>query len=90
MVSSVSKILYLITKGPDQFSSDLLPQNLAPDEKLTVILLQDAVLLNTVSVPHAYVLHEDAAARDSSPPRQTVSYHDMLRMIFEADRVVTV
>lgn len=89
MVSSVSNTLYLITKGPDQFSSDLLPQDMTANKELTVILLQNGVLLDRVSAPRIYALGEDAAARNLSSPYQTISYREMLGMIFQAEHVVT-
>ena len=55
---------------------------------MSVILVQDAVSLAGVLADHVYVLADDAALSEVSPAYQTISYEDMLRMIFEADRVV--
>lgn len=81
------KILYLLTKGPDQFSKDLLVPA-SPDQDVSVVLMQNGITLPEVPASRIYALSEDVAARKVASPFPTVSYQDLLRMIFDADTVV--
>lgn len=55
-----------------------------------VVLLHDAVALREVPAPRVYVLAEDAASRGVSSAFQPISYKELMDLIFEADRVITV
>lgn len=55
---------------------------------MSVILVQDAVSLAAVPGDHVYALANDVALSEGPPAYRIISYEDMVRMIFEADRVV--
>ncbi|WP_447975203.1 hypothetical protein [Nitrospira sp. Kam-Ns4a] len=82
--------LYLLTKASPDLAQMLLPRPVPADERTQVILLQDAVHLDPQQLPasEVYVLSEDAVARHVSPPASSLSYGEMLTMIFGADVVV--
>lgn len=77
-------VLYLIRN----VSSGSLLANSIPDQDASVVLLQDAVSLHELRKPRVYVLDEDARIRNVAPAFPCISYQDMVRMMFEADRVV--
>ena len=54
----------------------------------TAVLIQDAVTLSQVPAHKVYALQDDLAERKVSSVFPAISYRDLLRMIFEADRVV--
>ncbi len=80
------KLLYLVKSLSGHGS--LFPTPRHADLDVSVILIQDGVALKQVPANHVYVLSEDAAARGVTPAFPTVSYRDMVRMMFEADSVV--
>ena len=81
------KLLYLLNKAGGYFAdSPLLPEQ--NEDDITVVLFQDAVGLQHVPARRVYALADDAAARHISPVFPTISYGDMLRLMFEADTVV--
>jgi sulfur transfer complex TusBCD TusB component (DsrH family) len=66
----------------------LLPDSSHADLNVAVILIQEGVVLKQVHADHVYVLSEDASTRGITPAFPTVSYRDMIQMMFEADSVV--
>ena len=84
----LQKVLYILSKDPAQFSDTLLPKNPPPEKDISVILIQEGVSLTKVPGTHVYALSDDAASRNVIPSFPTISYHDMLKMIFDADAVV--
>jgi sulfur transfer complex TusBCD TusB component (DsrH family) len=86
----VDKILCLLTKNPHGGLAFLAPSGSPSDTDLSVVLLQDAVCLQeSLGVP-TYVLTDDAKARNVTSPFPSVSYRELVEMIFSAHRVVTV
>jgi len=85
---TMRKILYLLSKGPDRFSSDLLPPSLSHDS--SIVLIQDAVHLRNLPFSHVYTLSEDVASRRVTSSFPSISYQQLLDMIFEANTVVAV
>jgi sulfur transfer complex TusBCD TusB component (DsrH family) len=81
------KILYLV-KDSDPATPTLVPEDASPDQTVSIILLQDAVRRRDLNRPSIHVLSDDVEARGLVPSCPVVSYHDLLRMIFEADSVV--
>lgn len=59
-----------------------------PGEDTTVVLLHDAVDLTNVPASHVFALDEDVAQRGVSPSAPTISYKELLDLVFKADRVV--
>jgi len=82
------KILYLVTKGPGQSSLNLLPKHPQTTEEISVILLQDGVSHRQLPTSHVFALSDDVASRGVASSFPSVSYQDILRMLFEADGVV--
>ena len=82
------KVLYILSKDPIQFSDTLFPKDPPPDKDISVILIQEAFFLKKVPGAHTYVLSDDAVSRNVIPSFPTISYGDMLKMIFDADAVV--
>ena len=81
------KILYLVTKDPGDFFSRLLGQLPTGDYEKSAILLH-GVAVPDIPIERVYALIDDAGARSMTQHIPTISYTDMLRMIFEADSVV--
>jgi hypothetical protein len=80
-------ILYLV-KDSNPATPTLIPEDASPDQAVSIILLQDGVRRRDLNRPSTHMLSNDAEARGLVPSCPVVSYHDLLRMIFEADSVV--
>lgn len=80
------KVLYILKKGPTEFSPGLLAPS--SGDISTVVLVQDAVLLKDLPLSAVYALTDDATSRQISSPYPHISYQDMLGMIMESDTVV--
>lgn len=82
------KVLYILSKDPIQFSDTLFSKDPPSNNDTSVILIQEAVSLKKVPGAHIYALSDDAVSRNVIPSFPTISYRDMLKMIFNADAVV--
>ena len=85
----MSKTLCLLTRNPRGGLALLAPGGRSSDTDLSILLLQDAVSLQEPLGVPTYVLGDDARARNVESPFPSVSYREMLEMIFSADRIVT-
>ena len=83
------KLLYLL-KSAAADSETLLPPRPDPEQEVTVILIQDGVARRHVPAGRVYALSDDVAARGIAPAFPTISYPDLVRMLFEADSVVAI
>ncbi|MGH7230761.1 MAG: hypothetical protein ACREJU_05295 [Nitrospiraceae bacterium] len=81
------KLLYLL-KSPVPHAEDLLPQHPNAEQDVSVVLIQEGVAQQHIAADRVYALSEDAAARGRASVFPTVSYEDLVRMIFEADTVI--
>ena len=81
------KVLYIISNG-DSLRSDLVLPAAGADQETSVVLIEAGVTLTDVPSSHVFALAEDVAARNVTPAFPTVSYEEMLRLMFEADSVV--
>lgn len=83
----MSQVLYILAKGtlPDRA---LFPPAARSGERTSVVLIQEAVGLRQVPAQQVYALQDDAARRNVTSAFPMISYRDLLRMIFESDRVV--
>lgn len=86
----MGKSLYIVSRGPDAPLDPLLTGPLPADTKVSVILIHDAVARRDLSAHDVYVLSDDAALHHVKSPFSSVSYEEMLQMIFHADHVVVV
>ena len=82
------KVLYILSKGPASLSDVLLPKEASPGKDISFLLIQDAVSLTQVPGGQTYALLDDVRTRNVTTPFPTISYRDMLRMIFDADAVI--
>ena len=80
-------MLYIVSDA-QAVSSGLLPKDLIGNQESSVVLIEDAVTIKEFPGEAVYVLAEDAAVRKVTPVFPKVSYADMVKLIFEADRVV--
>ena len=88
MGSSVRRVLYLVTKGPESFRPDLLPDVASKDQDVTAVLLEDGVRLQSVPASHVYMLTDGPRPDSSKIPG--ISYGDLLKLMFDAHTVVTI
>ena len=82
------KVLYILSKAPAPLSDVLLPKEASPGKDISFLLIQDAVSLTQVPGGQTYALLDDVRTRNVTTPFPTISYRDMLRMIFDADAVI--
>ncbi len=80
--------LYIVGRRPQDGSQNLLTEHVSSDSNVSVILIQDGVTHQSVPARHVYVLSDDALSRNVNSSFPTVSYEEMLKMIFEADHVI--
>jgi hypothetical protein len=79
--------LYLV-KDSNPATATLVPDHASPDQTISIVLLQDAVRRTDLQRQSLHALSDDVETRGVVPSCPVVSYHDLLRMIFEADAVV--
>ena len=80
--------LYIVGHGPEESSQNLFPEHLSSGSDVSVILIQDGVAHQSVPAQHVYVLSDGTLPRNVNSSFPTVSYQEMLKMIFEADHVI--
>ena len=81
------KLLYLV-KDSEGVRRDTLVPDQSSEAEVTVVLVQDGVMLTHVPVHRVYALSDDAATRHITSSYPVVSYADLLRMMFDADAVI--
>ena len=81
------KGLYLVSKGPGQDGASLLPGRSHSEQDVSVVLIQDGVSHCALPFSKVFVLSDDVLSRKLVSPFPSVSYQDLLRMIFDADMV---
>lgn len=82
----MAQVLYIIGKAASPDPALFPP--IGTDAQTSVVLIQDAVTLSQVPGHQVYALADDLAQRKATSRFPMISYRDLLRMIFEADRVV--
>ena len=83
----MKKTLYIVSTPPAGDGISLLPSSPSSVDGATVVLVQEGVRLQKLSFPRAFVLGEDAKSRQATSPFPSISYRELLEMIFEADTV---
>ena len=83
----MKKTLYIVSKGPDQNGISLLPVDPVSEQDTSVVLIQDGVTHQTLPFSYVYVLSDDVLSKKLISPFPSVSYQDLLRMIFKAEMV---
>ena len=81
------KTLYIVSKAPGVENFSLLPADSGSKSVVSVVLVQDGVRHQKLPFPHVFTLSDDLLSRKLSSPFPSVSYQDLLRMIFEAETV---
>ena len=76
-----------MSKAPSADGFSLLPTDSVPKNDISVVLVQDAVKHQKLSFSRVFVLSDDLLSRKLSSPFPSVTYQDLLRMIFEAETV---
>ena len=82
------KVLYILRKGTSELPDGLLPKGASPGEDVSVLLIHEAVTLTQAPGNHTYALLDDVTSRNLKPLFPTISYGEMLRLIFDADTVI--
>ena len=80
--------LYIVSRGPEEGSRNLLPEHVSSGSDASVILIHDGVTHQSVPARHVYVLSDDVLSRNVNSSFPAVSYEGMVKMIFEADHVI--
>ena len=83
----MKKILYIISKPPGQDDVSLLSTIPSSQEDASVVLIHDAVKHRSVPFPRVFTLSDNVSSERPVSPFPSVSYQDLLSMIFEADTV---
>jgi len=82
------KVLYILSKGPVESADSLYPPPTGRNQEVSALLIQDAAALEQAPGGEIHILADDVALRNAPSSSATVSYREMLRMIFEADGIV--
>lgn len=77
-----------MSKTPSEESVSLLPTDSGSKNDVSVVLVQDGVRHQKLPFLYVFTLSDDALSRKVSSPFPSVSYQDLLRMLFEAETVV--
>lgn len=83
----VKKTLYIVSTPPAGEGISLLPSSPSSAAGASVVLVQDGVRHQKLSVSPVFVLAEDATSRKVTASFPSISYRELLGMIFEADAV---
>lgn len=83
----MKKILYILGKPPGQESLSLLSTDSSSPNDVSVVLIQDGIKHTGLPFSRVFTLLDDVSSEKSISPFPSVSYQDLLRMIFEADTV---
>ncbi|HEX9741495.1 MAG TPA: hypothetical protein VGA17_01750 [Nitrospiraceae bacterium] len=83
----MKKTLYIVGTPPAPEGPSLLPSFSASRDSASVVLIQEGVLHQTLPVPRTFVLADDVKSRNVTSPFPSVSYQELIGMIFEADNV---
>lgn len=76
-----------MSKAPSEESVFLLPTDPSSKNDVSVVLIQDGVRHQKLPFPYVFTLSDDVLSRKVSSPFPSVSYQDLLRMLFEAENV---
>ena len=77
-----------MSKAPSAESVSLLPTDSGSKNDVSVVLVQEGVRHQKLPFLFVFTLSDDVLSRKVSSPFPSVSYQDLLRMLFEAETVV--
>lgn len=82
------KVLHLIRRLDDTTAASLIAEQ-ARRHDVTVVYLHDAVFRPFGLGCREYLLEEDCRARGVVSPLERISYEQLVRLLFESERVIT-
>jgi len=85
----MKKILYIISKQLDQDLDQLISSIKSPAYSVSVLLIQKGIVLKHTWDFPCFVLEDDLKTNDDSVLCSKIQYSDMVRMVFEADTVIS-
>ena len=87
----MKKILYVVSDNlKEQEEPSLFPRRGSTQDVISVVLLQEAVCLQKIAADYVYVLEEDVKNLGVATSYTSISYRDLLTMIFVSDTVIVV
>ncbi len=88
--SIMKKTLYLISKPQDEDMNTLLSSSVSVDHSISAIVIQRGTGFVPIFPFPLFVLENDIASHEMTDSYSKIQYSDMLRMIFEADTVISI
>lgn len=86
----MKKTLYIISKPQDEDMNTLLSSPVSADHSISAIVIQQETgFIPAVHFP-LFFLKNDMTLNDMTDSYSKIQYSDMLRMIFEADTVISI
>jgi len=85
--SSLTGDLLVIARNPPADSRDLFPRD-ADLINASIVLIHDAVGATGIGASSVHVLEEDLLSRGLESPYPRVAYSALVRMMFDAKRVI--
>lgn len=86
----MKKTLYIISKPQDEDMNTLLSSPVSADHSISAIVIQQETgFIPAVHFP-LFFLKNDMPLNDMTDSYSKIQYSDMLRMIFEADTVISI
>lgn len=83
------KILHIVREIGDSRALETANAQLKNGHRVTLLLLHDAVLSNPLFEGAVVACEDDVRGRTGKTPFQTVDYNQILKMIFEHERVIS-
>ncbi len=81
------KVLYILRKQPDELAKEMIEKQ-SPEHEITVVLIQDAVLMQENLPGHVLALDDDARKRSVPQNIPKIGYEELLSLIFKNDRTL--
>ena len=86
---TMKKILYIISKHVDQDLECLISSSVSPKHSISAILIQEGVTLRPSWTFPYFVLEDNKQIKNEADLCSKIQYSDMVRMVFEADTVIS-
>ncbi len=86
----MKKILYLISKQPDNDLEKILLSPVPSENSVSAIFIHRGIRSQLHLPFSCFVLENDISVDDLVNSYSKIQYSDMLRMIFEADSVISI
>ena len=81
------KILYILRKQPDGLAKEMIEIQ-SHEHEITVVLIQEAVLMKENLSGHVLALDDDVRKRSVSQNIPKIGYEELLSLIFKNDRTL--